>query len=63
MDLEIIVLSEASQTKTNIIHMMSLIYVESKENDRNELIYKTETNSQSLKPDIRLPKGKCWGKG
>ena len=36
MELEIVILSEASQTKTNIYHL----YVEEK--DTNELIYKTE---------------------
>ena len=44
MDLEIITLSEVSQTKTNIQYRL---YVESKKkNDRNELIYKTEVDLQ-----------------
>ena len=43
MDLEIIILSEVSQTKTSIIWYH--LYVEAK-NDSNELIYKTETDSQ-----------------
>ena len=38
MDLDIIILSE-SQTKTNIIRYH--LYVESKKNDTNEIIYKT----------------------
>ena len=42
MDLEIIILSEVNQT--NIICYG--LYVESKENDTNELIYKTEIDSQ-----------------
>ena len=37
MDLEIITLSEASQRKTDII----FLYVESKKNYTNKLIYKT----------------------
>ena len=41
MDLEIIILSEISQKKTNIIYNL---YVESK-NNTNGLIYKTETDS------------------
>ena len=43
MDLEIITLSEVSQTKTNIRYRL---YVESKKkkNDTNELIYKTEVD-------------------
>ena len=36
MDLEMIILSEVSQTKTNIIWYH--LYVESKKNDTNELI-------------------------
>ena len=35
MELEIIIPSEESQTKTNIY----LLYIESKKNDTNELIY------------------------
>ena len=46
MDLEIIILSEVSQTKTNIIWYC--LYVESKKkNDTNELTYKTETDPQT----------------
>ena len=55
MDLEIIILSEVSQRKTNTIYHL---YVESKKNDTNELIYKTETNSQISKTNLWLPKGK-----
>ena len=45
MDLEITILSEISQRKTNIIWYH--LYVESKKNDTNELIYKTELDSQT----------------
>ena len=45
MYLEIIILSEVSQTETNTIWYHS--YMESKKNDTNGLIYKTETNSQT----------------
>ena len=41
MDLQIIILSEVSQRKTNIIYHL---YVESNKNDTKELIYKTKTN-------------------
>ena len=41
MDLEIIILSEVSQTEKDKYHMIALI-VESK--NTNELIYKTETD-------------------
>ena len=59
MDLELITLSEVSQTKTNIIPYH--LYVESKKKDTNELIYKTETDSQTLETNLRLPKGKRVG--
>ena len=44
MHLEIIILSKISQRKTNITWYH--LYVESKKNDTNELIYKTGTDSQ-----------------
>ena len=46
MDLEIIILIEVSQTEKDKYHMISL-YVESKKNGTNELIYRTETDSQT----------------
>ena len=52
-DLEIIILSEVSQTKTNIIWYH--LYVESKKNDANEPIYKTEIDPQMLKTNLLLP--------
>ena len=45
MDLEIIILNEVNQRTINI--MIHHLYVESKKNDTNELIYKTETDSQT----------------
>ena len=45
MDLEIIILSEVSQTNKNIIWYH--LYVESKKNDINALIYETEIDSQT----------------
>ena len=46
MDLEIIILTEVSQRKTKIL--WHSLYVESKKkNYTNELIYKTETDSQT----------------
>ena len=41
VDLEIIILSEISQRKTNITYMWNLKY------DTNELIYQRETDSQT----------------
>ena len=34
-----------------------------KKNDKNELIYKTETDSQTSKTNLWLPKGKGGGGG
>ena len=55
MDLEIIILSEVSQKekdKHDITYMWNLKY------DTNELIYETETDSQTQKTDLWLPKGR-----
>ena len=46
MDLEIIIWSEVSQTEKDIYHMTSLMW-NLKKNDTNELIYKTEIDSQA----------------
>ena len=45
MDMEIIIGSEGSQTKTNIIWYH--LFAKSEKNDTDELIYKTETDSQT----------------
>ena len=52
LDLEISLLSEVSQRKTNIIYHL---HVESNKNDTKELIYKIETNSQISKAISWLP--------
>ena len=44
IDLEIIILSEVSQRKTNIIRHYLHVHLK---NDTYELIYKTETDSQT----------------
>ena len=56
MDLEIIILSEIRerQISYDITYMWNL----KKKNHTKELIYKTETNSQILKSNMWLPKGK-----
>ena len=46
MDLEIIILSEVSQTEKDKYHMISLICGIQK-NDTNELIYRTEIDPQT----------------
>ena len=57
IDLEIIILSEVSQTEKDKYHMISLICRIYK-NDTNELIYKTEIDSQTQATNLWLPKGK-----
>ena len=44
MDLEIVILTEVSQTKTNITILLICGILK---NDTNELIYKTDTDSQT----------------
>ena len=46
MDLEIIILSEVSQTEKDKCHY-DITYMWNLKNDTNELIYKTETDSQT----------------
>ena len=60
MDIEIITVSEVSQTGKDKYHMISL-KCENFLNDTNELIYKTETDSQALKTKLWLPKGTGGG--
>ena len=55
MDLEIIILSEVTQIPCNITYMSNLKY------DTNELIYKTETDSQS--ENKLTVRGKAVGEG
>ena len=57
MDLEIIKLSEVRWTEKDKYHMTSLIY-EIQKNNTNELIYKSEINSQTQKTNLWLPRGK-----
>ena len=53
MELEIVMLSEASQTKRNT--MQYHLYVEAKKkNDTNALILKTETDSQTWRLNLRI---------
>ena len=46
-DLEMILLSEVSQTEEDKYHIISLTYMWNLKYDTNELIYKTETDSQT----------------
>ena len=60
MDLEIIILSEVSQTEKDKYH---ITYTWNLKNNTNESIYKTETDSQTWKASLWLPKGKGGGRG
>ena len=54
MNLEMIILSEIRQRKTNVTYICDL---KKKKKDTNELIYKTETDSQTSKTNLWLTKG------
>ena len=58
MELEIIVLSEVRQKHVPYHFMWEL-----KRKDTNELIYKTETHSQTLNPKLMVTKGNGLGYG
>ena len=62
MDLEIIILSEASQTEEHKYHVISPVCEILKKNDTNEFIYKTETDPRTLKTHLWLAKGKGGGR-
>ena len=62
MDSQIIILSEVNQKDKDRYLMISLIYG-IKKYDTNELIDKTETDSQIQKTNLQLPKGKGDGGG
>ena len=58
MDLEIVILSEVSQTEKEKYRL----YVESKKNDTNELTYKTETDSETNRTNLWLPGRRVCGR-
>ena len=58
IDLEIIILSEVSQTRERQIYRITHIWNLIVKNDTNELIYKRETDLHILKTNLWLPKGK-----
>ena len=55
INLEIIILSKTEEGKYNIT------FVGNFKSDTNELIYKTEAESQTLKTNLWLPKEKVGG--
>ena len=61
MDLKIIILSEVRQRKTNVLRYHLHVESKKKKKSTNELLYKTEIDSQSSKTNFWLPKGKCGG--
>ena len=65
MDLEIIILSEVGQREKDKCHMISFICGILKK-ERNELFCRTDTDFQTLKTSLWLPKGTGdggWGEG
>ena len=60
MTLEIIILSEVSQTEKDKYY---ITYTWNLKNNTNESIYKTEADSQTQKTNLWLPKGKDDGEG
>jgi len=56
MDLEIITLREVSQKEKDKYHVIT--YIWSLKNNTNDFIYKTATDSQTSKTNLRLLKGK-----
>ena len=59
MDLEIVTLSEVSQTQKDKYHLILLICgILKKKGGTNELIYKTEVESRTQKTNLWLPGGK-----
>ena len=61
MDPQTVIVSEASQTGKDRYRTISLI-VESNKNYVSELNYETETDSQTSKSNLGLPKGKSGEK-
>ena len=62
VDLKTIILSEDRQRKTNVICDHEYVDSHLKNDTKNEFT-KQKQNSKILKPDLRLPEGKCWGEG
>ena len=56
MDLQIVILSEVSQTEKEKYHKTASM--QNLKNDTNELIYKVEADSQTQRMNLWLPGGK-----
>ena len=61
MDLEIVILSEVSQKEKEI--PCDTTYIWNLKYDTNELIYERETDSQTYRTDLWLPRGRGVGEG
>ena len=57
MYLEVVILSEVSQTEEDKYHTVLLVYKQDLKNHTNEPIYKTEIESQMWKRNLWLPNG------
>ena len=58
VDLGIVIVSEVSQTEKDKYHIILLTCGTKKKNGTNELIYKTEIESQMQKTTLWLPGGR-----
>ena len=63
MDLEIIILSEISQSERERQTPYGITYMWNLKYGTDELIYKTETDSMTKKANLQLPKGEDLGEG
>ena len=65
MQLEMIILSEVSQKEKDKYHMIpyDITYMQNLKYDTNEAMYETETDSQTQRTDLWLPRGRVgWGR-
>ena len=60
MDLEKIILNEVSQTERQMLY--DTIFMWNLKCNTNESMFKTETNSQTEKTNLRLPEWKGMGR-
>ena len=62
MDLEIIIPSEVKSDREGLISYEIINMWNPMKNDTKELIHKRD-RLKDFKTKLRLPEGKCWGKG
>ena len=61
MNLEVVILSKVSQKERQIPYIVTCTW--NLKYDTNELIYETETDSQTERTDLWLPRGRELGEG